>query len=82
MDTNKGDGAADVAGVACGEEQDMSTENAKHQPEHIVEEKEMVGSTSTLPFRLTLSQSTDKAKVPFRPLGPSCTRTEERLTNE
>jgi hypothetical protein len=82
MHMNKGGGAADVVGVACGEEQDMGTEKAKHQPEHIVEEKEMVDSTSTLPFRLTLSQSTDKAKTPFRSLGPSCTRTEERLTNE
>lgn len=82
MDMNKGDGAADVMGVACGEEQEMSTEGTKHQPEHIVEEKEMVDRTSTLPFRLTLSQSTDKAKVLFRPLGPSCTRTEERPTNE
>jgi hypothetical protein len=82
MDISKDDDAADVVGMACCEEQDMSTENAEHQPEHIVEEKEMVDSTSTLPFRLTLSQSIDKAKVGFRPLGPSCTHTEERPMNE
>jgi hypothetical protein len=82
VDVNEGDGAADVAGAAGAEEQGMGAEKAKHQPEHIEEEKEMAHNTSTLPFRPTWSESTDDAKASFRLSGPSCMSTEERLTNE
>lgn len=43
-----GDGAADVAGANA---QGLGAEKAKHPPEHIGEQKEMVDNTSTLPFR-------------------------------
>ena len=39
------------AGAAGAEEQDMGIEEAKHQPEHIGEENDIVYNSSTLPFR-------------------------------
>jgi hypothetical protein len=66
MDVDDGNGAADVAGEADAEKQDIDAQKAEHQPEHIEEEKEIADSTSTLPFRPTRSQSTDDAKASFR----------------
>jgi hypothetical protein len=43
-----GDGVASAAGA---KEQNMGNEEAKHQPEHIGEEKDIIDNSSTLPFR-------------------------------
>lgn len=44
-------GAVGTVGAVGAEEQDMGIEEAKHQPEHIEEEKDIVDNPSTLPFR-------------------------------
>jgi hypothetical protein len=51
MDVGEGDDVGDgEAGAAGAEEQDMGIEEAKHQPEHIGEEKDIVDNSSTLPL--------------------------------
>jgi hypothetical protein len=51
MDVGEGDDVGDgEAGAAGAEEQDIGIEEAKHQPEHIGEEKDIVDNSSTLPL--------------------------------
>ena len=64
MDVGEGEDVGD--GEAGAEEQDMGIQEAKYQPEHIGEEKDIVDNSSTLPFRSLQTRFSDRAKAPLR----------------